>query len=109
MVKLKIHKNDVVTVISGKDKGKSGKVLKVFPKKGTVIVEKVRFVKRHSRPTQKMPKGGILEKEAPIPVDKVRLICSKCNTVTSIGFKQFGDDDLYVRVCKKCNEMLDAR
>jgi large subunit ribosomal protein L24 len=106
-VKPKLHKNDVVTVISGKDRGKSGKILKLNPKKGTAVVEKVNFIKRHSRPTQKMPKGGILEKEAPLALAKLKLICNKCNAVTRVQFKKTGDDDMFVRVCAKCKEMLD--
>jgi large subunit ribosomal protein L24 len=106
-VKPKLHKNDVVTVISGKDRGKSGKILKIYPKKGMAVVEKVNFIKRHTRPTQKMPKGGILEKEAPLALSKLKLICNKCNAVTKVSFKRMGDDELYVRVCHKCKEMLD--
>ncbi len=106
-VKPKLHKNDVVTVISGKDRGKSGKILKIYPKKGSAVVEKINFVKRHSRPTQKMPKGGILEKEAPLALAKLKLICNKCNAVTKVSFKRIGDDEQYVRICHKCKEMLD--
>jgi large subunit ribosomal protein L24 len=105
--KPRLHKNDVVTVISGKDRGKSGKILKIFPKKDKAIVEKVNFVKRHTRPTQKMPQGGILEKEAPLALSKLKLICNKCNAVTRVAYKRIGDNDKYVRVCAKCKEMLD--
>ncbi|MCD4813978.1 50S ribosomal protein L24 [bacterium] len=106
-IKPKIHKNDIVTVISGKDRGKSGKILKVFPKANNALVEKVNFVKRHTRPTQKMPQGGILEKEAPIALAKLKLICNKCNEVTGIKFQQSGEKAKFVRICKKCKEMLD--
>ncbi|MEW6517459.1 MAG: 50S ribosomal protein L24 [candidate division FCPU426 bacterium] len=106
-VKPKLHKNDIVTVISGKDKGKNGKILKIFPKDGKAIVEKVNFVKRHSRRTQKMPQGGILEKEAPLALSKLKLICNKCNAVTSVKFQKAGNTNQYVRTCKKCKEMLD--
>jgi len=104
----KIKKNDIVTVIAGNDKGKSGKVLKVFPAKNKVIVEKVNFVKRHSRPTQKVPQGGIIEKEAPIHISNVMLICNKCGkpTKVKIGVLQ---DKKKVRVCKKCGEMIDEK
>ncbi len=104
-IKVKLRKNDVVTVISGKDRKKSGKILKLFPKRGLAIVEKVNFVKRHSRPTQKMPQGGILEKEAPLPLSKLRLICNKCGEVTAVRYKLVGEKN--VRTCKKCQEMLD--
>ncbi len=106
-VKPKLHKNDIVTVISGKDKGKSGKILKIFPKDGLAIVEKINFIKRHSRRTQKMPQGGILEKEAPLALSKLKLICNKCNTVTTVKFQKAGTTGQFVRVCKKCKEMLD--
>ena len=106
-IKPKLHKNDVVTVISGKDRGKSGKILKIFPQKGLAIVEKINFVKRHSRPTQKMPQGGILEKEAPLALDKLKLICNKCNAVTKVSFKRMAEKEKFVRVCHQCHEMLD--
>lgn len=105
--KPKLRKDDIVTVISGKDKGKSGKILKVFPKKWSAIVEKLNFVKRHSRPTQKMPQGGILEKEAALPLSKLKLICNKCNEVTLVKYQKIGDSKKFVRVCKKCKEMID--
>jgi len=106
IVKPKLHKNDIVTVISGKDRGKSGKIIKVFPKDGTAIVEKINFVKRHSRRTQKMPQGGILEKEAPLNLSKLKLICGKCNELTTVKFKAMPEGN-FVRICKKCKEMLD--
>jgi large subunit ribosomal protein L24 len=106
-VKPKLHKNDIVTVISGKDKGKSGKILKIYPKDGVAIVEKVNFIKRHSRRTQKMPQGGILEKEAPLALSKLKLICNKCNAVTTVKFQQAASGGQFVRICKKCKEMLD--
>lgn len=104
-IKPKLKKNDVVTVISGKDRGKNGKILQILPKRGLAVVEKINFVKRHSRPTQKMPQGGILEKEAPMPLSKLRLICNKCSEVTSVGYQLVGDKQ--VRTCKKCKEQLD--
>ncbi len=104
-MKVKIKKNDIVTVIKGNDVGKSGKVLKVFPKEGTVIVEKVNFVKRHSRPSQKVKQGGIIEKEAPVSIANVMLICNKCGKKTKVKISLFGDKR--VRICKKCNEMID--
>ena len=105
--KPKLHKNDIVTIITGKDKGKSGKILKIFPKKGQAIVEKINFIKRHSRPTKQMPQGGILEKEAPLNLSKLKLICNKCNELTSVKYQRMGDSKEFVRTCKKCKEMLD--
>jgi large subunit ribosomal protein L24 len=104
-IKPKLKKNDIVTVISGKDRGKSGKILRMFPKRALAIVEKINFVKRHSRPTQKMPQGGILEKEAPVSISKLMLICNKCNEVTAVKYQHLGDR--YMRICKKCKEQLD--
>ncbi|MBN1594570.1 50S ribosomal protein L24 [candidate division FCPU426 bacterium] len=106
-VKTKLHKNDIVTVISGKDRGKSGKILKMFPKRGLAVVEKINFIKRHSRPTKQMPQGGILEKEAPIQLAKLKLICNKCSETTGVKYQRTGESKKYVRICKKCKEMLD--
>ena len=82
---MKIHKSDNVMVISGNDKGKTGKVLKVFPKVSRVIVEGINLRKRHTNPSQKNPQGGILEKESPIHVSNVMLIDSKTNEPTRLG------------------------
>ena len=82
---MKIRKSDNVMVISGNDKGKTGKVLKVFPKVSRIIVEGINLRKRHTKPTQKNPQGGILEKESPIHVSNVMLIDSKTNEPTRLG------------------------
>src|SRR3972149_6580641 len=82
---MKIHKNDNVMIISGNDRGKSGKVLKVFPSDSNVIVEGINIRKRHTKPSQKNPQGGILEKEAPIHVSNVMLIDPKSNKPTRLG------------------------
>jgi len=92
-------------VIAGKDKGKSGKVLSVLSKKNRVIVEKVNFIKRHTRPSAKQRQGGIIEREGPINISNVMLICTKCNKPSRIG-KKYLKDDKKVRVCKKCGEIL---
>jgi len=107
-MRLKIKKNDIVTVISGKDRKKSGKVLKVFPKGKTIIIEKINFIKRHTKPSQKVQQGGILEKEAPIGVSKVMLICNKCGKATKVKFGEISGGKK-VRICKKCNEMIDEK
>lgn len=101
-----IKKNDTVKVIAGKDKGKSGKVLRLIPKKDRVIVEKVNMVKRHMKPSQQSRQGGILEKESPIHVSNLMLICSKCTDPTRVGHKVL-DDNRKVRYCKKCEEVID--
>jgi large subunit ribosomal protein L24 len=105
---MKIKKNDIVTVIRGKDKGKSGKVLKVFTGVDRVIVEKVNFVKKHTKPSQKVQQGGIVEKEAPIHVSKVMLICNKCGKRTKVKMGRLAEGKS-VRICKKCNEMIDEK
>jgi large subunit ribosomal protein L24 len=102
---MNVAKNDTVEIISGEDKGKRGKVLKTFPEKSRIIVEKVNFIKRHTRPTQKNPQGGILEKEAPIHVSNVMVVCPKCGKPTRVGHKRLADG-VKERVCKKCDEMI---
>lgn len=105
-----VHKNDTVLVISGNALGKQGKVLKVFPDKDRVIIESVNIVKRHARPTQKNPQGGIVQKEGPISASNVMVICPKCNEATRIGHAHVVDPSSRkrktMRVCKHCNEMF---
>ena len=100
MNKMSIKKDDLVVVLSGKDKGKQGKVLEVMPKSSKVIVEKVNMVSRHTKPRKQGEQGGILQKEAPIYACKVQKVCPKCNKPTRIGHKVEGDKK--VRICKKC-------
>ncbi len=106
MKKLHVKKGDLVLVIAGKDRGKSGKVIRVMPKKEAVIVERLNMVKRHLRPSPTTGKGGIVEKEAPIHVSNVQILCGKCNRPTRVGHR-FLEDGTKVRVCKKCGESLD--
>jgi large subunit ribosomal protein L24 len=102
---MKVVKNDTVLVVSGNYKGKKGKVLKVFPKRGRVIVEGVNFIKRHTKPTQKNQQGGIVEKEAPIHVSNLMVVCPKCDTPSRLGRKVL-QDGKKVRICRNCEEML---
>ncbi|MDK2821199.1 MAG: large subunit ribosomal protein [Clostridia bacterium] len=104
--KIHVKKGDTVMVITGKDAGKKGKVLSVEPSKGRVIVEGVNIVKRHTRPTQKLPQGGIIEQEAPVASSNVMIFCNKCNQPSRIG-KQILADGKKTRICKKCGEVLD--
>ena len=104
--KLHIKKNDQVKVIAGKEKGKTGKILTVMPKKGCVIIEKVNFVKRHTRPSGQARQGGILEKEAPIHISNVMVVCNKCNSPVRVGQKAL-EDGKKALYCKKCGELLD--
>lgn len=101
-----LKKNDLVMVIAGKEWGKSGRILKVFPGKNRVLIEKVNFIKRHTRPSGQTRQGGIVEKEASIHVSNVMVICEKCNLPIRVGRKIL-DDGKKVRTCKKCGELLD--
>ncbi len=98
---LSIKKGDTVVVLSGKDKGKQGKVLTVMPETKKVIVEKVNVVSRHTKPRQQGEQGGIIKKEAPIYACKVMRVCPKCGKPTRPASK-VGKDGKRVRVCKKC-------
>ncbi len=100
-----IRRNDTVKVITGRDKGKEGRVLRVMLDKGKVLVEHVMMVKKHVRPVpQKNIKGGIAEQESPIAISNVMLVCGTCGPVR-LGHEKRGKRT--VRVCKKCNTVLD--
>ena len=109
---MKIRKNDTVVVVTGNYKNKSGKVLKVFPTENRVIVEGVNLRKRHTKPTQKNPQGGITEKEAPINVSNVMILDPKSNKAARVGAKLIIDEKTgkkkSVRVSKSSGEMLNA-
>ena len=102
-----IKKNDNVLVIAGRDRGKRGRVLRVVPQKGRVIVEGVNFIKRHTRPNpQKNVKGGIVEREAALAVANVQLVCPECSNPTRVGRQQLSDGRR-VRICRKCKGVVD--
>lgn len=103
----KVVKNDNVIVLSGNYRGKTGKVLKVFPKENRIVVEGVNLIKKHSRPTQQLPQGGIVEKEGPIHASNVKVICPKCNRPTRVGTRIL-EDKSKVRYCKHpdCGEII---
>jgi len=103
MSNIHVRKKDTIMVISGKDKGKTGEILKVYPKKGKVLVKGVNLVSKHQKPNKENTQGGIIHKEAPIFSSKVMLYCNKCKSVTRISCKIL-EDGSKVRVCKKCNE-----
>ncbi len=103
---MKIRKNDTVLVIAGKDRGKKGKVRFAYPKKGTVVVEGVNFIKRHTRARGQVRQAGIVEREAPLAMSKVMLLCNKCNHPARVGYK-FLADGRKVRVCRSCSEVID--
>jgi large subunit ribosomal protein L24 len=107
---MKIRKNDMVMVVAGNDRGKTGKVLKVFPKKLRVIVEGINLRKRHTKPNQKNPQGGILEKEAPIHASNVMILDPKSNEPTRLGSRIILDEKTgkkkIARVAKASGEMI---
>ena len=102
----KIKKNDKVIVLVGKEVNKIGTVLKVDAEKGRVIVEKINMIKRHSKASPQTGQGGIVEKEAPLNISNVMLVCDKCTEPTRIGKRRL-EDGSKVRVCKKCGEPMD--
>ena len=106
VTKLHVKKDDLVMIIAGKDKGKSGKVLRVLPEKERVLVESINLIKRHTRPSQSNSEGGIIEKEAPIALSNVQLLCPGCNKPARTGLKVL-EDGSKVRFCKKCNEIVN--
>ena len=101
-----IRKNDTVLVISGKDKGKKGKVRFAYPKDKTLIIEGVNFIKRHAKATRQARQAGVIELEAPVHISKVMLLCDKCGKPTRIGFR-FLENSKKVRFCKSCLEVID--
>jgi large subunit ribosomal protein L24 len=104
---ISIRKGDNVRVMSGRDAGKSGRVLSVNPRKNTVIVEHANIIKRHTRPNpSKNIKGGIVEKEGPVNVSNVMIVCSGCNKHARIGHNVLPDGSK-VRACKRCGTTLD--
>ncbi len=106
-VRIRLKKNDLVEVIAGKEKGKTGKILKVLRDKNRVLVEKVNLIKRHTRPSPQTGQGGIVEKEAPLHVSNVMLICPKCATATRFRLTVTGEGKK-ARVCRKCKELIDG-
>ncbi len=107
-MKLKLKKNDTVIVIKGKERfaQKTGKVLKIFREEGKVVVQGVNFVKRHTRPSTKNQQGGILEKEAPLPLSNVMLYCPRCKKGARVGIKVL-DNKTKLRFCRRCEETID--
>jgi large subunit ribosomal protein L24 len=104
--KINVKKDDKVKVIAGKEVGKTGKVLKIFPKKRRAIIEGINFIKKAERPSQRMAKGGIVEKEGPVQLSNLMVVCRNCSKATRVARKKM-DDGYSVRVCKKCGEILD--
>lgn len=101
-----IHKGDEVLVITGDDRGKKAKVHRCIPKENRVVVEGVNMEKRHMKPRGNIRQAGIIEREAPIHISNVMLVCSKCHKPTTIGSRRL-EDKSKVRICKKCREVMD--
>lgn len=106
VTKLHVKKDDLVMIVTGKDKGKSGKILRVLPDKGRVLVENLNLIKRHTRPSRTNNEGGIIEKEAPIAISNVQLLCQGCNKPVRTGIRTL-DDGSKTRYCKQCNEIVN--
>ena len=103
---MQIKKNDNVMVVSGKEKGKRGRVIAVYPDTNRLLIEKLNMIKRHTKPSQQLRQGGILEKESPIAASNVKLICVKCDKPTATSRMTQGDGTR-TRVCRTCNEVID--
>jgi large subunit ribosomal protein L24 len=101
-----IRKNDTVLVILGKDRGKKGRVRFAYPKKERILVEGINFVKKHSRAKGAVRQAGIIEREAPIHISNVMLVCSKCSKPTRVGSRELADGRK-VRFCRTCGEVVD--
>ncbi len=106
-MKIRIKKDDKVKVLTGKDKGKIGKVLKVVKKTNRVIIENINVVKVNQRPTQANPQGGIVEKNMPIHVSNLMIMCNSCVKPTRISMKLL-ENGKRVRICKQCNQQIDS-
>lgn len=103
---MQIRKNDSVMVIAGKERGKTGKVLRVLVDKNAVIIERTNMVKRHTKPRGPQQPGGIIEKEASIHASNIMIMCNKCNAPVRIGHKTLADGEK-IRICRRCEEGLD--
>lgn len=104
--RFRIRKGDTVMIMNGKDKGKTGKVLEVDRSNHRVFVEKLNIIKRHMKPSQKHRQGGIIEKEGPIQISNVMILCQNCGKTARIGMRRI-EDGQKLRCCKKCGEIID--
>ncbi len=105
-MRVHVRRGDTVEVITGKHRGKRGKVLRVLPQDGRIIAEGIMVAKRHMKPNQKMPAGGIVEKELAFPAGKAMLVCTRCGRAVRFGH-QILEDGTKVRVCRHCGEIID--
>ena len=102
----RLRKDDTVMVIAGKERGKTGKVLRVLAERDRVVIERVNLIKRHTKPRGVQQPGGIVEKEAPVHLSNVLPICPRCNKPTRVGHRRTGDA-VAVRVCRRCGEAFE--
>jgi large subunit ribosomal protein L24 len=105
VVKYKVRKNDNVMVIKGRERGKTGKVLRVLPESGRVVVERLNIIKRHTKQRGAQSPSGIVEKEAPLRIENVMIFCDRCNAPVRIGIKAANDGSTS-RICRRCGETL---
>ena len=101
----RVKKNDQVIILAGRDRGKRGRVLEIFPSRNRLKVEGLNLVKKHLRRSQMNPQGSILSREAPLPTDRVALVCPRCNRGVRVGF-QVSSDGIKSRICRRCQESL---
>ena len=102
----RIRKNDTVMVITGRERGKTGKVLRVLREKNRVVIERLHMVKRHQKPRGQQGQGGVVEKEASIDLSNIMIMCDRCNAPARIGGRRL-EDGSSVRVCRRCGEAID--
>ena len=107
MLKIKIKKNDQILVITGKDRGKKGRVMKVYPTENRLLVEKINYHTVYLRRSKDNPKGGIVKMEGKLPISNVQLVCPRCSKPTRVGYTTLADGTKQ-RACKKCKELLGA-
>jgi large subunit ribosomal protein L24 len=103
----RLKKNDTVMIIAGRERGKTGKVLRVLPDEGRVLIERLNLVKRHTKPRGQQQGGGIIEKEASLHLSNVQPVCGRCNKPTRVGRKRL-DDGKAVRICRRCGEQMET-
>ena len=106
MQAIHVRRGDLVGVITGRERGKRGKVLRVLTEKGRVVVEHVNMTKKHQRPTQKLRQGGIIERESPLALSNVLVVCGRCDKPSRSGIKTLADGRK-LRICKRCGESID--
>jgi large subunit ribosomal protein L24 len=102
----RLRKDDTVIVLAGRERGKTGKILRIIPETDRVVIERLNLVKRHTKPRGVQQQGGIAEKEASIHASNVQPLCGRCNKPARIGRRRL-DDGRSVRVCRRCNDLLE--